>query len=133
MGQKMTPQTLEMQLKMTGPIGNFQFLEPCYQVKYKETIKDHSTRSSIKDQYEKMCLFYPLQTVFVGDILFSHLSVCLSVFPSITLWFLLFILLDNLRNLFVFYKNVDYDKILLLYKKKGLGINSFRIISLCNS
>ena len=29
--------------------------------------------------------------------------------------------------------NVDIDKVLLLDKTKGLGFNSFKVISLCNS
>ena len=38
-------------------------------------------------------LFIPSQTVFVGDILFSRCSsICMSVLPSMTLWFFLNIL-----------------------------------------
>ena len=53
--------------------------------------------------------------------------------PSVTFWFLFLSLLNNLRNLFVFCKNVDTDKMQLLHKNKGLGVNFFRVISLCNS
>ena len=41
---------------------------------------------------------------------------------SITFWILLLILLNNLRNLFVFCITVDIDKLLLLHKHKGLGL-----------
>ena len=61
----------------------------------------------------------------------------IELFPFIILekqfWFLLLILLNNFRDLFIFCINVDIDKILLLDKNKGLGIKSFRVISLCNS
>ena len=48
-------------------------------------------------------------------------------------WFLLLVLVNTSRNLFIFCINLDIDKMLLLYKNKDLGINSFRVISLCNS
>ena len=51
---------------------------------------------------------------------------------SIIFWFLL-TLLNDLRYLFIFGINVDIDKMLLLHKNKSQGINSFRVISLCNS
>ena len=35
--------------------------------------------------------------------------------------------------LFIFCINVDIDELLLIDKNKGLGINSFRVISLYNS
>ena len=54
------------------------------------------------------------------------MSICLSV----TFWFLHFVLLNNLRNLFMFCINVDIDETLLLEKNNGLGLNSFRVISL---
>ena len=44
---------------------------------------------------------------------------------------LLLILLINLSNFFIFCINVDIDEMLLLQKKKGLGVNAFRVISLC--
>ena len=49
-----------------------------------------------------------------------------------TFWFLLLILLillNNFRNLLIFCIKVDIDKLLLLYKNKDLGGNSFRVIS----
>ena len=58
---------------------------------------------------------------------------CLSIHPSVRFWFLLLILLNNLRDLFIFCMNVDIDKMLLLDNNKSLGVNSFRVISLCNS
>ena len=42
-------------------------------------------------------------------------------------------MLINFRNLFIFCINIDIDKMLLIDKNKGLGFNSFRVISLCNS
>ena len=57
---------------------------------------------------------------------------CLHIRQSVMVWFLL-ILLNNLRVLFIFCINVDIDKMLLFDKNKSLGINSFRVISLCNS
>ena len=42
-------------------------------------------------------------------------------------WFLLLILLNNFRNLFIFCINFDIDEVLLLDKNKDLGINSFRV------
>ena len=52
---------------------------------------------------------------------------------SVAFWILLHILLNNLRILFIFCINVDTDEMLLLDKKKGIWINSFRVISLCTS
>ena len=43
-----------------------------------------------------------------------------------------FILLNNYRNI-IFFINIDIDEVLLLDKNKDLGINSFRVIFLCNS
>ena len=34
-------------------------------------------------------------------------------------------MLNNFRNRFIFCTNVDIDEVLLLYKNKGLRINSF--------
>ena len=48
-------------------------------------------------------------------------------------WFLLLILLNNFRSLFKICINIDIDMVLLIDKTKGLGFNSFRVISLCNS
>ena len=63
--------------------------------------------------------------------------IALELFPFVILkkafWFLLLILLDNFRILFIFCINVDSDEVLLFDKKKGLGFNSFGVISLCNS
>ena len=59
---------------------------------------------------------------------FCFLSPCMNQYSA---WFLLLVLLNNLRNLLIFCINVDIDKMLLLQKNEGLGINSFRIISLC--
>ena len=47
--------------------------------------------------------------------------------------FLLLILLNNFRDLFIFCINVDIDELLMTDKNRGLGVNSFRVISLCNS
>ena len=47
--------------------------------------------------------------------------------------FLLFILLNNFKNLFIFCKNIDIDVVLLLDKNKGLGFNAFSVILLSNS
>ena len=74
-------------------------------------------------------ILYPQQPVFVRGLLFSCQSVC----PSVKFWFLLLILLNNLRNLFIFCINVDIDKMLLLHKNKGLEANFFEVISLCKS
>ena len=56
-------------------------------------------------------------------------SILIELFPFVTLekvfWFLL-ILLNYLRNLFIFCRNVDIDKMLLLEKNKDL--NSCRIV-----
>ena len=65
-----------------------------------------------------------------GVILFSR---CLSksVHRSIryvTFLFLLLILQNNLRNLFIFCINVHTDKMLLLDKNKSLGVSFFRVI-----
>ena len=58
------------------------------------------------------------------------LSICPYICQSITaLQFLLFILQNSLGNLFIFCINGDIDEMLLLEKNKGLGINSFRVIS----
>ena len=46
---------------------------------------------------------------------------------------MLFILLNDLRNLFIFCTDVDIDEVLLLDKNKGLGIDTLRVISLCGS
>ena len=43
------------------------------------------------------------------------------------------ILLKNFRDLFRFCIYVDIDEMLLLDKHTGLGVNSFRAISLCKS
>ena len=48
-------------------------------------------------------------------------------------WFLRIILLNSFRDLFIFCINVDIDELLLLDKSKDLGVNSFRVISFCNS
>ena len=48
-------------------------------------------------------------------------------------WFLLLILLNNFRDHFLLCINVDTDELLLLDENKGLGVNSFSAISLCNS
>ena len=57
-----------------------------------------------------------------------------ELFPFVSLekvfWFLL-ILLNNLRNLFIFCINVDIDVMLLLKKIKDLLVNAFRVFSLC--
>ena len=42
-------------------------------------------------------------------------------------WFLLLVLRNNLRNLFIFCIKVDIDEILLLEKNKGLGINCLEL------
>ena len=72
------------------------------------------------------------QTVLVGwgAYIIFMLSVCVSVRLSTTFSFLLFILLNNVRNLFIFCINVDIDEMLLLQESKGLGVDSFKIISL---
>ena len=44
-----------------------------------------------------------------------------------------FVFLNNFRNFFIFCINIDIDDFLLLDKNKGLGINSFTIVSLSNS
>ena len=63
--------------------------------------------------------------------------IALELFPFIILekpfWFLLLILLNNFRNLFIFCIIVDIDGVMLLDKNKGQGVNSFSVISLCNS
>ena len=65
-----------------------------------------------------------------GGVLFSHQSIFHpSVCPSITFWFLLLILLNNFKNLFIFCKNVDVDKMFLLQKNNCQGVNSFRFFS----
>ena len=45
-------------------------------------------------------------------------------------WFLILILLNNFRDLFIFCINVDTDEIFLLEKNKGLWVNFFRVIFL---
>ena len=59
--------------------------------------------------------------------------VCQSVCLSVTFWFLLHILQNDLGNLFVFYIYCDIDEMSLIEKNKGLRINSFRVILLCYS
>ena len=74
---------------------------------------------------EHLVITHP-QTMFVGGggvILFSG---CWSIDTSITCWFLLLILLNNMRNLFIFCINVDIDEMLQSHNNKGLGINSFK-------
>ena len=67
----------------------------------------------------KLCLWG--YTVFI-------LSVHPSVYSSIGyIWFLLLFFLNNLRNLYISCINVDIDKVLLLHKNEGLGVNSFRV------
>ena len=63
------------------------------------------------------------------------LGVLQSYFPLFFLktCFLLLILLNSLRNLFIFCVNVDIDEILLLQNNKGQRVNFFRVISLCIS
>ena len=63
----------------------------------------------------------------------AYTVLTLSVHPSVTFWFLLLVLLNSLRNLFMFCINVDIDKMLLLHKNNGQGVNSFRVISFCSS
>ena len=62
-----------------------------------------------------------------GGILFSrcpsvHLSICYVLVSAS------YILLNNLRKVFIFCINVVIDKMLLLDKNKGLGVNSCRDI-----
>ena len=40
---------------------------------------------------------------------------------------MLLILLNCFKILFIFCRNLDIDKVLLLHKKKGLGVNSFEL------
>ena len=51
----------------------------------------------------------------------------LELFPFVILgklfWFLLLILLNNFRDLFIFCINIDIDELLLSDKNKGLGVN----------
>ena len=66
---------------------------------------------------------YPRQTVVVACVCVcvcvsgaegeGDYSVFISVCPSVTFWCLLFILLNNLKDLFIFCINVDVNKILL--------------------
>ena len=56
---------------------------------------------------------------------------CPSVYRFVMFWFLLLIVLNNFRNLFIFCVNIDIDE-LLLDKNKDQWIKSFRVISLCN-
>ena len=60
----------------------------------------------------------------------------LELFPFVILekefWFLLLILLNDFRILFVFGINIDIEEV-LLNKNKGLRVNYFRVVSLCNS
>ena len=51
------------------------------------------------------------------------ISRCPSVCPPVTFWFLLFIFLNSLRNLIIFYIKVDIDEMLSLEKNKDLGAN----------
>ena len=50
--------------------------------------------------------------------------ILLELFPIVILekmfWFLLLILLNDLRNNFIFYINIDIDEMFLLEKNKGL-------------
>ena len=60
-------------------------------------------------------------------------TLSVHICPPVTFWwFLPLNLLNDLRILFIFCINVDIDKMLLLDKNKGIGINSFRVIPLCN-
>ena len=56
----------------------------------------------------------------------------LELFPLVILekafWFLLLILIINLRNIFIFYINVATDE-----KNKGVGVHSFTVNSFCSS
>ena len=54
-------------------------------------------------------------------------------FLSISLWFFLHILIDNIKNLIKVCINVDIYKMLLLGKNMGLGINTNIVIPLCSS
>ena len=47
-------------------------------------------------------------------------------------WFLLLILLNNFRNLYIVCINFDIDKMLMLDQSKGLRAYYLRVISLCN-
>ena len=62
-----------------------------------------------------------------GGVVFT-LSVHMSIYPSVAFWFLLFIFLNNLRNLSLFCINVDIDERLLLEKNKGLWDNFYKAI-----
>ena len=42
-------------------------------------------------------------------------------------WLLLLILLKNFKNLFIFCINIDIDELLLLDKKKHLGLKSLEL------
>ena len=41
--------------------------------------------------------------------------------PEKVFWFLLLILLNDFKNLFLFYINIDIDEVLLVDKNKALG------------
>ena len=78
-----------------------------------------------------MCAYVSV-SVLGGGVYCCHI-VCLYVRPFVKFCFLLIILLNNLRNLFIFCINICIDELLLLDKNKDLGFNSIRVICLCNS
>ena len=65
--------------------------------------------------------YTPRKRSLVGAIVFSRLSVFLSICISVTLLFFLHILLNNLRNLIIFCINVDIHEMLLIQENKGPG------------
>ena len=80
-------------------------------------------------------LLYPLQTVFAGWYTVFTLSVRPSVRPSVRM--LHFVSLISLRVIDGISSNLAYLFIstgpILIIKMYGLGANSMRVISLCNS
>ena len=65
--------------------------------------------------------------------IFSYFALMFRL--SVTFWLkcLILLILNNLRNLFIFCINIYIDEMLLLEKNNSLRGNSFTVISLCNS
>ena len=74
-----------------------------------------------KKKWDTYCCYIQQNVFVVGHTVFT-VSVSPSVCP-LCFRFLLHILLNNFRDLFIFAINVDFDNMLLLDKNKGLGSN----------
>ena len=99
----------------------------CYYIQLKQLWHDNAFNG--KSTYG---LLYSRKLCLCGVYCFHfvHPSIHLFVHPSVTFWFLLLFLLNNLGTLLIFCINVDIDKMLLLHKNKGLWVNSFPFVIL---